>query len=226
MEAHGLEPSKFTWIPNGASIPELDSKQPAPDELVSEFESQGFSVVYAGTVGAANSLETLVQAAEILKDRPEIHFNIVGLGQRLPEIQSMAEKRGLKNLHIWPPVKKNQVQSVLALSDACYIGLTKDPLFQYGVSPNKLFDYLYASRPIVYAIDSGEYRPVSEAGVGFEVEPENPAEVASAIARIYEMPRHEREKMGSKGRLEVMEKYNYVSLAETLKKVIVGLIGE
>ncbi|MBV35109.1 MAG: glycosyltransferase WbuB [Rickettsiales bacterium] len=225
MEAHGMESSKFLWVPNGASIPELEEKCPAPNDLVAAFKSQEFSVVYTGTVGFANSLETLVRTAELVKDRKEIHFNVVGLGQRMEEIRRMVKLRGLDNFHFWPPVKKSQVQSVLTLSDVCYIGLTKDPLFRYGVSPNKLFDYLFASRPIIYAIDSGNYKPVSEAGVGFEVEPENPNEVAAAIVQIYEMSEQERREMGGNGRNEVIVKYNYASLAKSLDKIIVELTG-
>ncbi|MFX4721692.1 glycosyltransferase WbuB, partial [Acinetobacter baumannii] len=67
---------------------------------------------------------------------------------------------------------------------ACYIGLKKDPLFRFGVSPNKLFDYLYAGKPVIYAIDSGKYKPVSDAGAGYEVTPENTDELVCTIEKL------------------------------------------
>jgi glycosyltransferase involved in cell wall biosynthesis len=134
----------------------------------------------------------------------------------------MIQELGLKNVHLWHEVEKNQVQSVLSAVDVCYIGLTKDPLFRYGVSPNKLFDYFYASKPIIYAIDSGDYKPVFDAGAGVEVEPESPDRVAEAILHLSKLSSEQRFEMGKNGRREVMAKYNYEALARSF----VGIINE
>lgn len=72
---------------------------------------------------------------------------------------------------------------MLAEFDVCYIGLTKD-LFHYGVSPNKLFDYFCSGKPIIYAIDSGEYQPVNDAKAGLQIEPENIVELVTAVQAL------------------------------------------
>jgi len=78
---------------------------------------------------------------------------IVGDGKEKPKL--VKEYGDMENVLFIDPIKKQQVQSMLELFDACYIGLQKEKLFQYGVSPNKLFDYMYSGKPILYAIDSG-----------------------------------------------------------------------
>ncbi|WP_229710364.1 glycosyltransferase family 4 protein, partial [Halopseudomonas pertucinogena] len=220
MVARGLDREKFAWVPNGVSIHEVSAVEPAPELMVSEFKKQPFSVVYAGTVGAANSLETLIMAASLLKDVTDIHFNIVGKGQKTHDLSVLINDLELTNVHLWPSVKKTQVQSVLSVMDVCYIGLTKDPLFRYGVSPNKLFDYMYSARPVVYSIDSGGYCPISEANAGIQIEPESPEEAAGAILALYNMSPEKREIMGRNARLAVLEKYEYSAIARTLESVV------
>ena len=109
---------------------------------------------------------------------------------------------------------------MLARFDACFIGLTKDPLFRFGVSPNKLFDYLYAGKPIVYAIESGDYQPVAEAKAGLQVAPQDPQALAAAILELYRMPAPEREKMGHNGHQTALAQYEYGMLAQQLAAVL------
>lgn len=223
IESRGIVPQNFSWIPNGFSKEELDQEEPAPAEMLAAINSQPFSIVYTGALGAANCIENLIEAASILKSYPDIHFNIVGRGMRGADIRELVKDLDLKNVHCWGSIKKSQVQSVLRSADVCYIGLTKDPLFKYGVSPNKLFDYLYSGRPIVYAIDSGGYRPVSEAAAGIQVKPECPQAVADAVVELFKMPKSEREEMGSRGRKLAMSEYEYGLIAEKLSHIFESL---
>ena len=88
---------------------------------------------------------------------------------------------------------------MLAACDVCYIGLTADPLFKFGVSPNKLFDYLISGKPVLYGIDSGKFKPVERYDAGLTVPAEDPQALADAIRRIHAMPEQERRRMGENG---------------------------
>src|SRR5690606_6789067 len=105
-------------------------------------------------------------------------------------------KLGLENIYFVDAIPKAQVQSVLQTFDVCYIGLTKDPLFRFGVSPNKLFDYLYSGKPIIYAIDSGLYTPVADAQAGIQIEPENAQQIVKVVLEMYNMTTEQRIEMG------------------------------
>ena len=88
------------------------------------------------------------------------------------------------------------------------------------MSPNKLFDYLYSGKPILYAIDSGAYKPVEDAGAGLQIEPENPQALADAVLKLYQLPEAERKQMGENGRKAALEQYEYGMLAKKLEHVL------
>ena len=117
-------------------------------------------------------------------------------------------------------IKKQQVQSMLKLFDACYIGLQKESLFKYGVSPNKLFDYMYSKKPIVYAIDSGKSNIVKLANCGVTVEAQNSEEIANGILTLYNMQKEQRENLSKNGRIYVTEHFTYEKLAKKFEDIL------
>ena len=220
MESRGMDPLKFAWIPNGFSMDEVSNAQPLPSETLALLPRDKFIVGYAGTLGFANKLDTLIEAADLLKVESDIAFVVVGGGREESALQELARKKNLRNVLFIKTIPKAQVQSMLAMFDACYIGLAKDPLFKFGVSPNKLFDYLYAGKPILYAIDSGDYEPVGEIRAGIQVEPGNPRALADAVLQLRGLSRKERADMGLRGRNAAVEQYEYGMLAMKLAEVL------
>lgn len=220
MVEHGLNRDKFTWVANGFSLDEVNQKVPLSKEAEQQLPKNKFIVGYTGTLGVANSMDVLLKAAELLKDNADIAFVLVGRGKEKETLQAQAREKNLTNVIFIDPIPKVQIQAMLNQFDACYIGLTKDPLFRFGVSPNKLFDYLYSGKPILYGIDSGEYEPVAEAQAGLQLEPENPQALAAAILQLYQMPEEQRQDMGNNGRKAALEEYEYGSLAKKLAEVL------
>ena len=96
--------------------------------------------------------------------------------------------------------------------DVLYIGLQREPLFRFGISPNKLMDYMMAARPVVCAIDAGN-DPVGEAECGVTIAPQDPAALAAAVRRFLALPREDRERMGHAGRTFVEKHHLYAGLA-------------
>ena len=209
----------FLWVNNGISLDEMNQIEPLAKDIKEQIPKDKFIVGYTGTIGIANALEYFLESAKLLKEYKDIVFVIVGNGK---EKSNLVKKYGeLENVIFIEPIKKAQVQSMLKLFDACYIGLKKENLFKYGVSPNKLFDYMYSAKPIVYAIDSGKNNIVNLANCGVSAEAQNSQSIANAIKKLYEMPKEKRELMGESGKRYVLEHFTYEKLADKFLKSLV-----
>lgn len=222
MVSRGMDRRKFSWIPNGFSRRDIDRPESAQEDILLQIPKNKFVVGYAGTIGVANSLETLIGAADLLRNHDEISFVLLGHGREKASLVASATEKSLSNVHFLPPVSHAQVQSVLSHFDVCCIGLRADGLFRFGVSPNKLFDYLIAGKPIIYGIDSGSYRPVEEFQAGLQVPPQDPAALADAILQLRALSPEERSEMGRNGRRAALERHEYRVLTRRLEDVLLG----
>ena len=220
MIKYGLSAEKFTWIPNGFFREEVSQPEPIDIETESLLPRDKFIIGYTGAIGNANALDNLINAAEKLKNQSNIIFVIVGTGSEEKNLKDTVRKKNLINVIFIDPIPKIQIQSVLQKFDVCYIGLTDAPLFKYGVSPNKLFDYLYAKKPVLYAIDSGQYQPIVEFNAGFQIKPDDKEELVNAILKMYHLSKDDRIKMGMRGYNNVINNHEYSVLAKKLADVL------
>jgi glycosyltransferase involved in cell wall biosynthesis len=115
-------------------------------------------------------------------------------------------------VHFLDPLPKDCVPHFLRCCDAMFIGLQRQPLFRFGISPNKLMDYMAAGKPIISAIDAGN-DAVAEARCGFSVRAEDAAAIANAVIRLMHLSADERARMGEAGRAYVRTKHDYAVLA-------------
>jgi glycosyltransferase involved in cell wall biosynthesis len=222
MISRGMDRNKFTWVSNGIALEEFAAAAPLLPELAAQIPTEGLCIVYTGTLGVANALDTLIEAAEVLRNDPDIHILLVGQGRLRADLEARCRTLGLDNVRFLGPVPKLQVQSLLAACGACYIGATANPLYEFGVSPNKLFDYFLSGRPVLCGIDSGEFKPVERHAAGLTVPAEDPQALADAIRRLRDMPEAERRRMGENGRRAALEHYDYAKLAKRLEQVLLG----
>lgn len=220
MAKHGLSRDKFTWIPNGFSLDEVKRPIPLSKDVLDKLPQNSFIVGYTGTFGLANDLFTLIDAAEILKGYSEIRFVLVGGGKDKELLDEYINEKKLRNITVLDFINKRQVQSMLFEFDALAIGAKKEALYQYGVSPNKLYDYLYAGKPILYYIESGKYRPINDYKCGVEVPSENPQALAKAVLEVYNLSNSQRNAMSENARGAVLNEYEYSVLAKKLSKVL------
>lgn len=209
----------FEYIPNGIDIEEVNTSEPLSNETEKLIPKNKFIVGYAGTLGIANALHYLIEAANILKDKDEIVFLIVGDGSEKEKLVQLVQKYNLKNVQFINPVPKRQVQSLLKFFDVCYMGLENKNLFKYGVSPNKLFDYLYAAKPILFAIHSPN-NIVEQARCGISIYSQNPLEIANAIIYLHNMSHEEKERMGNRAKDFVLKNHTMEALAQKYKMLI------
>jgi glycosyltransferase involved in cell wall biosynthesis len=216
MVAHGLDERKFVHIPNGIDPNVSQSAEKLPDEhdrAIRQLRAgEKRIVLYSGNHGTANALGNLVEAAALVRDERRIHFLLVGQGPEKERLQAQAGQMGLQSITFLPPVARAQMPALLHAADLGYIGLQKKELFTYGVSPNKLYDYMSAALPVLFAIDTS-HDEVAQAQCGFSVPAEDPSALAAVLRRIAEMPADELRTMGERGQQYVQATHTYETLA-------------
>lgn len=205
----------FACIPNGIS-PHFQIKEQIEAEVGKLIPKDKFIVGYTGTLGLANAMEYFIKAARILESKTEIHFLIVGDGYHKGDLEQLAS--GLSNVTFVPKIPKNQVQTILEKVDVCFIGWRKIPLYNFGVSANKYFDYMLAKKPILVSADFIT-DPVEESGCGIRVEAESPSHIAEGIIQLLEMNYSDRMEMGEKGYRYVMQNHLYAYLSKRYLEV-------
>jgi glycosyltransferase involved in cell wall biosynthesis len=208
---------EVSYIPNGIDLDELSKAQELHASIVDQIPENKFVVGYVGTVGAANALNHFVDAANVLRDNREVLFVIVGDGQEKPALIKQAKM--LENILFIPSIAKPQVQSMLALFNICYIGLKKEKLFEYGVSPNKIFDYMYSGKPILHSISTSKDL-VQMAKCGVSIEAEDPQAIVEAVLKFKTMSPEQRIQLGQNGHDYSIKKHDYAKLAKNLEKIL------
>jgi len=220
----GLDGRKYFHVPNGVSLEEWkDSETLFPElaEKIINIKSQfDFLIAYAGAHGIANALNTLLLASRILSNK-SVGVVLIGGGPEKENLIKQSRSLGLNNVFFFDTVPKKQIPALLGEFDALYIGLQKESLFRFGISPNKVFDYMMAGKPIIQAIDSGN-NLVEEANCGVYAEAENADEVAKAILKLKSLSTKERHELGHNGKEYVLKNHTYSVLAKNFLDSIIN----
>ena len=214
----GIPAAKVSFIANGVD-PDMFHVTKVTGTLRQEYGLQDkFVVTYAGAMGMANNLETVIEAAKLLEDLPEIQFLMVGDGKDRPKLEKLAQERKSTNVIFTGSKPKSQMPEILAESDVCLGVLLDIPMFR-TTYPNKIFDYMAASRPVVLAIDGVIRKVVEEANGGIPVPPGNPKAMAEAIKSLY----HDQQgsvRMGQSAREYVIRHFDRNQQATHFKDLI------
>lgn len=219
MTSRGMAREKFTWVPNGFSLDEVNLDRPLNSIAESQLPEGKFVIGYTGTIGTANALDTLVLAAERLKGHADICFVLVGDGREKPALQKLITDKGLTNVYFVDPIRKVEIQAMLSRFDICYIGWLNDPLYRFGIGANKIPEYLYSGNPILHSY-SGACDPVEEAKAGLRVAAEDSLQLAQAVLKLFRMVPEERAFLGINGRKAALAQYEYGQLADKLVEVL------
>lgn len=132
---------------------------------------------------------------------------------------------GLHNVSIEPPVPKSQIYSLLSQADILVAPVLDLGVHRFGVSLNKLFDYMAVARPIILAACASNH-PVLDAGCGLECPPGDPDALAEAICTLARMSPQERWEMGLRGRRYVEQNHDFARLALRLESILAGAQGQ
>ena len=228
MQDCGLPPDQWHYIPNGVSVDECKTanQDTASFQRLLQWRAEGcVIIVYAGALGLPNHVHSLIQALRLLPPgTAKVRAVIVGRGEMATELKLLASDPVLKGyVLIIDQIPKSAVQSLLSQADIGYLSLRPEPLFRFGISPNKLFDYMLARLPVIAAVQAGN-DPVTETGCGRQVDPNDVIAIANAIRWIADLPSSDRRAMGERGYRHVLGSHAYSRLAAEYLE-IAGLNG-
>jgi glycosyltransferase involved in cell wall biosynthesis len=220
----GVPAGKISLVANGVDPDMFD-----PAATGERFRRQWaagdqFVVTYAGALGLANDIPTILRAAARLLDAPSIRFWLVGDGPERKRLEKMAEKMGLTNVVFTGAQAKADMKEVLGASDACLATLRDIPMF-HTTYPNKVFDYMGAGRPTVLAIDGVIRQVVEAAGGGIFVPPGDDAALAAAVRKLSRDRKHAAA-MGSAARDYVIRNFNRYQQGEEFVAILERLAGK
>ncbi|MBZ0232805.1 MAG: glycosyltransferase family 4 protein [Deltaproteobacteria bacterium] len=223
IAARGIARDKFVYIPNSVdpSMFGEGSMMPPTTSTSAVVPPGKFCAIYAGAHGPANDLDSLLDAARLLAARGDdrVHIVLVGDGTEKPRLQKKALEERLSNVTFLDPVPKAQIPWLFSQCHAGILVLRDLPLFRYGVSPNKLFDYMGASLPVVTNVAGDCADIVRQSGCGLTVAPGDPSALAEGLSRLARDPGALT--LGAAGRRHVMQHFNRERLVERIVTLLV-----
>lgn len=209
-----IDEAKIVWIPNGVDFHRFCNVQPAPAR-------ETFTLMYFGAHGAANGLSNVIDAMKGLTNH-RIRLRLIGDGPEKMDLIKRAD--GMTSISFEPPIPKDAIPSLAAQADAFVFNLINAPVFRFGISPNKLSDFMAAARPVIFACDAIN-NPVLDSAAGISVAPQDPKALAQAILTMSQTTLADRNGMGQRGRQYVTENYSFDKLAEKFAATLDGVLG-
>lgn len=180
----GIKEEKISFISNGVDTSLFDPNAKGKKIREKYGLNDKFVITYAGALGLANDIYTLLNAADHLRTESEIHFFIAGDGKERSNLESFARTLNLSNITFAGAIPKYEMYNILGMSDACVAILKNITMFKMTY-PNKVFDYMAAGRPTILAIDGVIRKVIEDAHGGIFVTPGDEELLASAIKKIY-----------------------------------------
>lgn len=204
-------------IPNGVEVGRFDLGLTPTHARQRLGWDETFTVVYAGTVGLAQGVGSLLEAARLVDEH--VCIRIVGEGVEKPELEARARAMNVQNVHFQSSVPRADVPLILAAADAGLVMLRKGPLYEESL-PTKLLETMAASRPLIVSADGLPARIVEQAGAGYIAGAEDPVDLARAIEACRRDPR--RMLRGAAARAYVGEHYERGAIIDRLAGVLAG----
>lgn len=189
---------KIAYYPNSMDVRPPEDALAIPSELKALLDSH-FCVVFAGNLGTAQALDTLVQAAVHLRDDPQVRLVLIGSGSRLAWLKSQQQALELDNLILAGRFPPEAMPQIFERSSALLVSLNDNEIFAQTV-PSKIQAYLAAGRPIIASMNGEGARVVSEAGAGLTSSAEQALPLVENIRCMQALDVAEREAMGKSGR--------------------------
>ena len=217
--AKGVPTEKIHVIPNWA---DEDIYRPVPKNpiLAQTVGMQDrFNIVYAGNIGLAQGLDTVLAAAQMLQDMPKIQFVFIGDGVDRERLRDQARKMEVTNVRFIDQQPPERMADFFALADVLYMQLIDELLFRITI-PSKMYSYMACARPIIAAVTGDAADAVREARAGLVCPPQDAAALAMAVRSLYAMPKREREAMGDAGQRAFEAQYTRRALTDRYEALL------
>lgn len=203
----------------------------APPEIVAIADAQRprprndapFTILFAGNLGKAQGLETVLEAAALLRDAP-VRFALVGGGVEAEVLRRRAAGMGLENVEFGGPRRPEEMGDVFSAADALLVHLRSDPLFEITI-PSKTQAYLAMGKPVLMGVKGDAATMLEEAGAGVTFEPDDPAAMADAILSLMAMPAATRAAIGEAGARYYRERLAFDIGVRAVERALVAAAG-
>jgi len=209
----------YTWISNGYDLSNIHNHQEIHLKMACKIPKDKFVIGYAGSLGVANAMNNIIEVVKLLREE-NIILCIVGIGNELKQLKSAAQ--GFDNIIFFEKIAKNKIQSFLSKCDLLFLGVRDLPLYKFGLSMNKTFDYMYAEKPILLSTTSNN-TVVEKAKCGYVVSPEDLNMQAIKIKEFKNMNSIKRIEMGKSGKEHLLKYFTYEKLAKKFISVFDSL---
>ena len=233
LARHGLPAAHVRYLPNGVDLDVASSRSMGAlgdarddassllDDLARRRQRGEVVFAYVGSHGQVNRLDIVLSAHRIAsgRTRQPIALYFIGDGPEKPGLEQLAVRLDVPNVVFAKPVPKNLVPAVLDAVDVGVVHATSNAVYEYGVSFNKVFDYMAACRPIAFACSTAN-DPVVAAGAGLSVAPDDPAALADAFVQFAESSPRERRRMGAAGRGFVEREHDMARIGDEFALIV------
>ena len=199
LMSRGVPSSKIEVIYNWSNeISHLDYYH--DDELKKSLGFSGrFNILFAGTMGKAQSLDTILDAAKLIIDRiPKVQFVFIGGGIEVDRLKKRTRDLELSNVIFLPRRPLDEINQILKLADVLMVHLKDDPLFEITI-PSKTQAYLAAGKPILMAMKGDSADLIKKADAGLVCNPQDSDSIAASIEKFIQLPKEQMLKMGRNG---------------------------
>jgi glycosyltransferase involved in cell wall biosynthesis len=217
--ALGIPKDKIVWIPHGVDLSRLEELK-----AYDGAKAPPFTVMFLGGQSKYHGVDVILEAAQILERQGEqrVRFVIVGGGAENARLVRQAKEMNLQTVEFRPQVPKSEIGKVMSEGDAFVFHIRElASLRKYGISANKLYDYMSSGRPIIYAVNSRN-NPIEEARAGVSIPAEDPKALAEAVLHLVSLTPEERVEMGQNGLEYLLQHHDIRLLAERLEQVLQG----
>ncbi len=207
LVAKGIRPDKIHVIPNEVDT-ERYRPRPADPQLARELGlADKVNIMYAGTMGKAQGLDTLLEAAYLVKDLTDVRFVLIGDGTEIESLKALAAEKQLSNVKFMPRVSPEKIAQIYPFAELMFVATRDDPLFRITI-PHKIYTYMANSKPILGALAGNPAEVIQSAGAGIICPPGQPRALADAIRTFFALTPEQHRAMGQNGFRVVSENYN------------------
>lgn len=210
---------KIFYINNGVDVKvyqEQEKKEIYVDEDLDRIDT--FKILYTGSMGKANAMYDILDAANQLKDYSKIQFLLFGGGYLEQELKEYCKKYKITNVHFKGKVDKKYIPNILSKGNLNIMTGISDRVTEYGLSMNKMFDYMASGRPIISNIRT-KYDILEENQCGVSIQAGDAKEMADAILDFYQMDA-EQYKLYCIRAKEAVKQYDFAQLTEELEQIL------
>ena len=213
----GASTERILVVPNGAEPADFQVPE-SREEVRGRYRVTGFTAVFAGAHGPKDGTDLILDAAERL---PQIHFLLVGSGPVKARAVNRAQQQGLYNVEFREPVSKQELPALLRACDVGIHAVTPMPVFERGMSPNKLFDYMAAGLPVVSNAQQALGRIMQDGECG---RLGGAHDLASCLQAVHQSPSAQRETWGRRSISIVSQRFSRSAAAHVLENAFDELV--